>query len=44
MTGAHRLFGFNSHKEADQRQARYSTYDLARELNGHFKARLGTII
>jgi len=44
MTGASMRLGFKFHKEADQRQARYSTYDLVTELNDHFKARHGTII
>jgi hypothetical protein len=38
------LLGFKFHKEADQRQARYNTYDLVREVNDRFKARHGTVI
>ena len=44
LTGAYMLLGFKFHQEADQRQARYSTYALVRELNDHFKARHGTNI
>jgi len=44
LTGAYMLLGFKLHKEADQRQARYRTYDLVREFNERFKARHETII
>jgi iron only hydrogenase large subunit-like protein len=37
------VLGFKFHKEADQRQARYRTYELAREFNERFKARHETI-
>jgi C_GCAxxG_C_C family probable redox protein len=44
LTGAYMLLGFKFHKEADQGQARYSAYDLVRELTDRFKACHGTII
>jgi len=44
LTGAYMVLGFKFHKEADQRQARYSAYDLVRALNDRFKARHGAII
>ena len=44
LTGAYMLLGFKFHKEGDQRQARYRTYDLVREFNERFKARHETII
>jgi C_GCAxxG_C_C family probable redox protein len=44
LTGAYMLLGFKFHKEADQRQARYRTYDLVRKFNERFRARHATII
>jgi len=38
------VLGFKFHKEADQRQARYRTYELVREFNERFKARHETIV
>jgi C_GCAxxG_C_C family probable redox protein len=44
VTGAYMVLGFKFRKEADQRQARYRTYELVREFNERFKVRRESII
>jgi len=43
-TGAFMVLGFVVGEDADERRARYRTYDLVREFSRKFEARRGTLI
>jgi C_GCAxxG_C_C family probable redox protein len=44
LVGAFMIFGLTLQGEADERRARYRTYDLVREFTGRFETRHGTIV
>ena len=44
LVGAFMILGLTLQGEADERRARYRTYDLAREFTGRFATRRGTIV
>jgi len=43
VTGSLMVLGYFAGEDADERRARYRTYDLVKEFTGRFEARRGTL-